>query len=118
MTAHDIIKLAMSDQYEDIENDTEAAQYSLDILNILLMECFGAEQNSREMNGQELLTEVPQVSEPTDEIPYNDILLRLALPYGIEWKFAEQNLNQYQADQYHAMYMQAKQIAGGGVWQI
>ena len=116
MTAHDIIKIAMGDQYEDIENDTDAAQHSLDVLNILLMECFGAEQNSREWKGQELLTEVPQVTSDTDEIPYNDILLRLALPYGIEWKFAEQNLNQYQADQYHQLYLDAKKIAGGGVW--
>lgn len=118
MTAHDIIKTAFGDQYEDIEIDEDAAQHSLDVLNILLMECFGAEQNSREMNGQELLTTVPQVNDMTDEIPYNDILVRMALPYGIEWKYAEQNLNQYQADQYHQMYLEAKQIAGGGVWQI
>jgi hypothetical protein len=38
------------------------------------------------------------------------------LPLGIEWKYAEQNLDQYRADQYERRYEDAKMIAGGGVW--
>ena len=116
MTAQDIIRTALAGEYEDLESDTDAVRHSIDVLNVLLMDCFEAEQNSREMNGQTLLTEVPTVSELTDEVPYNAMLLRYALPYGIEWKYAEQNLDQYRADQYRRMYEDARHIAGGGVW--
>lgn len=116
MTVHDIIKSAMSAEYEPIEGDTDAAQHSIDILNELIMDCYEAEQNSREMNGQEPLTAVPVVNDMTDEVPYNDMLVRYALPRGIEWKYCEQNLDQYRADQYRMMYENAKHVAGGGVW--
>ena len=116
MTAHDIIKTALAAEYVAIEEDEDAVQYSIEILNQLIAECYGAEQNSREQNGQELLTEIPHIESTEDNIPYNDMLCRWALPYGIEWKFAEQNLDQYRADQYKKMYDDARQVAGGGVW--
>jgi hypothetical protein len=44
------------------------------------------------------------------------MLLRYTLPYGLEWKYAEQNLDQYRADQYKAMYDDTKMISGRAVW--
>lgn len=116
MTAHDIIKIAFANEYEGIESDPVAARHSLDVLNVLLVECFNAEQNSRERDGIALLTEIPQVSAMTDDVPYNAHLTRWALPYGIEAKYAEQNLETAKAEKYFQLYMDARHIAGGGVW--
>ena len=116
MTVHDIIRTALAGEYENIENDTEAVQHSIEVLNVLLADCFSAEQNSREAEGKELLTEIPRVTSLQDEVHYNAMMLRYVLPYGIEWKYAEQNLDQVRAAQYKAMYDDTKQIAGGAVW--
>ena len=117
MTVHDIIKTALAAEYEDIESDTVAVRHSIEVLNTLLIDCFEAEQNSRERDGKELLTEIPQVTEMTDEVPYNTMMVGRVLPIGIEWKWCEQNLEQYRADQYERRYEDAKMIAGGGVWR-
>ena len=116
MTVHDIIRTAFSGEFEDIENDTDAAKHCIDVLNTLLIDCFEAEQNSRERDGMPLLGEIPQVTEMTDEVPYNMMMVGRVLPLGIEWKWNEQNLDQYRANQYEARYNDAKMIAGGGVW--
>ena len=116
MTVHDIIKTAFANEYEGIESDPDAVRHSLDVLNLLLVECYNAEQNSRERDGKTLLTEIPQVTALTDEVPYNMMMVGRVLPLGIEWKYAEQNLDQYRADQYERRYEDAKMIAGGGVW--
>lgn len=116
MTVRDIIRTALAGEYEQLEQDTEAVQFLVEVMNTLLVDCFHAEQNSREQNGQTLLTEIPSVTSLEDEVPYNAMLVRWALPHGIEWKHAEQNLDQYRADQYRAMYEDAKHTAGGAVW--
>ena len=116
MTVQDIIRTALAGEYEDIENDTDAVRHSVTWMNTLLADCYQAEQNSRERDGRELLTEIPTVTALTDEVPYNAVLLRYTLPYGIEWKYAEQNLDMERALQYRSMYEDAKHIAGGAVW--
>lgn len=116
MTVHDIIKTAFAGEYEDIEADRDAVRHSIEVLNTLLIDCFDAENNSRECEGRELLTEVPFMRELTDEVPYNIHMVRHVLPYGLEWKYAEQNLDQYRADQYKRMYDDARHIAGRAVW--
>lgn len=40
MTAHDIIKTALAAEYVAIEEDEDAVQYSIDIMNQLISECF------------------------------------------------------------------------------
>jgi len=116
MTAHDIIRTAFAGEYEDIENDDVAQKHCMTVLNTLLIDCFEAEQNSRERDGKELLTEIPQVTAMTDEVPYNLMLVGRVLPLGIEWKYAEQDHDMYRADQYERRYQDAKMIAGGGLW--
>ena len=116
MTVQDIIRTALAGEYEDIENDTDAVRHSITWMNTLLADCYESEQNSRERDGTELLTEIPTVTALTDDIHYNMYMLRYVLPYGIEWKYAEQNLDQQRANLYRALYEDAKQIAGGGVW--
>lgn len=116
MTVHDIIRTALAGEYEDIENDTDAVRHSITWINTLLADCYDAEQNSRERDGTELLTEIPTVTALTDEVNYNTMMLRYVLPYGIEWKYAEQNLDTERAMLYRGMYEDAKHIAGGGVW--
>ena len=116
MTAQDIIRTALAGEYEDIESDPDAVRHSIEVLNVLLADCYQAEQNSREAVGDPLLTEIPVVTELTDDIHYNHLMLRYVLPYGIEWKYAEQNLDTERALRYQSMYEDAKHRAGGSVW--
>jgi hypothetical protein len=116
MTVHDIIRTALAGEFEDVEADSDDVRHLINVLNTLLIDCFEAEQNSRERDGKTLLTEIPQVTALTDEVPYNMMMVGRVLPLGIEWKYAEQNLDQYRADQYERRYEDAKMIAGGGVW--
>lgn len=116
MTVQDIIRTALAGEYEHIEDENTATPHLLTWMNTLLADCYGAEQNSRQAEGKELLTEIPTVHAMTDEVPYNDMLVRYALPYGIEWKYAEQDLDANRAIQYRAMYEDAKRNAGGAVW--
>ena len=116
MTAHEIIKTGFGLMYENSEADVKAARFSRDVLNILIAECFDAENNSRADDDR--LTTVPFISSSTDTVPYNDHLCRVALPYGIAWKYAEENLNQYQAEWYRAKYEEARRIAGGAKWMV
>ncbi len=116
MTVHDIISTALAGEYEDIEEDTDAVRHLIRWMNTLLAECFSAEQNSRQADGKELLTEIPMVKELSEEIPYNEMMLRFVLPYGIAWKYAEQDQDMNRALQYRSMYEDAKHRAGGAVW--
>ena len=116
MTVHDIIRTALAGEYEHIEDENTAVPHLLMWMNTLLADCYEAEQNSRQADGKPLLTEIPYVRAMTDEVPYNTFMLRFVLPYGIEWKYAEQDLDMDRAIQYKAMYEDAKHRAGGAVW--
>ena len=113
MTVHDIIKLAFANEYEDFETDPEASRFSIDVLNMLIADAFEAEQYYREMHGQTPLTAIPSVSDIGDTVSYNDGLTRIAFPYGIEWKFCEQNLEIEKAAEYRALYERARDAHGG-----
>ena len=112
MTVHDIIKLAFANEYEDFETDPVAAENSIEILNLLLADCFDAEQYYREMHGSTPLSAIPRVTDMTDVVDYNPMLVATALPFGLEWKYCEQNLDA-RAEQYRARYINAKLNAGG-----
>ena len=113
MTAQDIIRMAFAGEYEDIENDPEAKRFSMDVINVLLADAYDAEQYYREMHDETLLTEVPLISSVDAPIPYNDALVRAAFPYGVEWKYCEQNLEADRAVQYRTLYEAARDAHGG-----
>lgn len=110
MTAYEIIKLGLAHVYDTPVTDTEAKKFSLDILQTLVTDCFLSEQNSGEIE------QIPTVSE-NGEIPYNDYLLRVCLPYGIAWKYAEAN-NLVTAPYFKQLYEDTRHIGGGGRWQF
>lgn len=113
MTVHDIIKLALANEYEDIENDPEAKRFSIDVINMLLADAYEAEQYYREMHKLNALTAIPSVSQLTDAVPYNEGLTRIAFVYGVEWKYCEQNLESDKAVQYRSLYENARDTHGG-----
>jgi hypothetical protein len=113
LTAHDIIRMAFANEYESIENDPDAKRFSLEVLNVLLADAYDAEQYYREVHRMALLEAVPTVTDMTDVVPYNDVLLKSAFPFGIEWKYCEQNLEMDKAAEYRALYENAKELHGG-----
>lgn len=113
MTVHDVITLAMGNEYEDKQNDPDAARFSIDVINMLLADAYEAEQYYREIHRMSPLTEIPLVEQMSDEIPYNEGLARIAFVYGVEWKYCEQNLEEDKAVQYRTLYESARDSHGG-----
>lgn len=91
MTANELFCAALALFYE---NNSEVHQeFVKGLINILLAECFEVNNRMRRRAGKEELTEIPQIGDMLDPIPYEEMLVRLALPYGLAAKlfFEEQD---------------------------
>lgn len=110
-TVADIYVLASSLIYEASGEDADSQKFSIPILNILLQECLPAENSIREFNGDDLLTEAPWVTAQDDEIEYDGALTRVALPYGLAWRYFVEAMETYQADICRAKYEDARNKA-------
>ena len=65
---------------------TYDAGASLRALNILLAECFTINNSIRISRGLDEMAKMPMLTGIDDEIPYEDLLVRTALPYGMAGK--------------------------------
>lgn len=84
MTANELFYAAMALFYE---NNSEVHQdYVKGLINVLLAECFDVNNRLRRRAGKEELTRIPRIGDMMDEIPYEEMLVRLALPYGLAAK--------------------------------
>lgn len=50
------------------------------------------------------------------DVPYNDHLTRIALPYGIAWKYCAANDRVQEAELYRNLYEEARMVGGRGKW--
>ena len=82
MTAGDIYRQALAYLYDVEGRDPDFQQFFPAFLNALLLEALPC-QNSRRRAAGLAPIEAPQVSGPEEELPYDDELCRLALPYGL-----------------------------------
>lgn len=90
MTVFECYEIAVSFLPEEPADNTEMQKYMIGWCNMLLAESFAHENVYRKANGLEELAAVPKVSAKTDEIPYNENMVRAAFPYGMaRWIFRE-----------------------------
>lgn len=82
MTVNDVYTAALSILSETPGNSETTASFAPLWVNLLLSECFPAENQVRKMNNIEILEEIPTVSALTDTIPYQPVFLR-PLVYGL-----------------------------------
>jgi|GEM_PF-652636 len=112
LTVQDIYEIASSFLYEYDGDDEDSRSFSIHFLNVLLEETLNCENSIREHKGKERLEEAPYVRALTDVIDYSPSLTRTALPYGLAAQFFQENMDNFQAENYRAKYLAAVQDAG------
>ena len=89
MTGNEIYYLALALLGEP---SASAGDYETEVvrqkINILLPEVFLYNENYRAHAGKEPLVVCPTIAALSDEIPFEDMICRLALPYGLASKLA------------------------------
>ena len=83
MTVNDIYTHSLSFLSETPEGDDYLENYVVPWVNTLLVESFATEQLIRKRKKLPELPAIPRVYALEDEIPYQDELLILCLPYGL-----------------------------------
>lgn len=107
MTANDVYTIALSFLSENTMETNDVQQFTLGWLNLLLQEALPYENVFRHVNGMEALEKAPQLSAFTDEIPYNDNITRIALPYGLASYYFIDDDNDYRAQDFRGRYINA-----------
>lgn len=86
MTVRELYEQAKSLMFEK-KSSRDYDNYYMPWLNTLLSEVFEINNQLRLFNGKEALTSIPMVSAETDELTYEDKILREVLPYGLAANF-------------------------------
>ena len=109
MTGNDIFDSAAVYLTQTREDSDDLAAFVPLWLNVLLEECLPYENQLRRMAGQEALEKAPRVTAETmgETIPYQESILRTALPYGLASDFWRDDDNDYRANDFRAKYVSA-----------
>jgi len=83
MTANQLYEAALALMIESTATAGDYNDFALPVINSLLAETFSANNALRIKAGKEELAEIPMLNSMRDEVPYEPILLRTALPYGV-----------------------------------
>lgn len=107
MTANDVYTIALSFLSENTMETNDVQQFTLGWLNLLLQESLPYENAYRQVNGMQPLKQAPQLAAFNDEIPYNDNITRIALPYGLASYYFIDDDNDYRAQDFRGRYINA-----------
>ena len=93
MTVNDLFLNALPIFAETDASDSDYQALAIPHTNMCLAETFEVNNRMRMRAGLDPFTKIPSVSSMDDEIPYEEKLVRLALPYGLAEKlyFDEEN---------------------------
>lgn len=83
MTAQKIFDTAVTLMFGEEIDKADYEPFFINTLNALLGENFFNNNALREMAGKEPLTEIPVITDMTDEVDYEPIFTHTILPYGV-----------------------------------
>lgn len=106
LTVKDVHKMAVALIGVREEDGKGERELTVPYMNILLQEALYAENSIRAANGDPELSAAPTVSSISDVIPYNDNLVRSAIPYGLAWQYQQEENNLGLASQYRNMFIE------------
>ena len=117
MTATDIFRTACGYLSQTLEESDDVEGFAPGWLNVLLAESFETENALRRADGMPELSEVPFVSTDTmrEEIPYHDLLTRIALPSGLASDLERDAEDDYRVNLFRSMYVAALEEAARSV---
>ena len=107
MTVKDIYIIAAALVGDRENDDPDALEFSIPYINLLLQESLSCENSLRRRDGQEQLAEAPTMTDITNDVPYHDVLCRVAIPYGLAWQYHQESGNLGLSAQYRNMYIEA-----------
>ena len=81
--------------------------YALPLLNLLLPELFDINNSILQAEGIDKLKVIPQLENLDDEIPYDERLLRNALPYGLAAKLVYDDNDMGKVGYFQQLYVNA-----------
>lgn len=83
MTANQLYRTTLAIMSENESNASSYTEFVIPNINVLLSELYDTENSLRASNSEVLLTEIPEITQLTDELPYNEQLCRTVMPYGL-----------------------------------
>ena len=107
LTGQEVFKRASAFLYEQPGDAEDSQRFSIDFLNVLLIEALPYENSIRRFEGAEELELAPQLTGLNEEIPYHYAISGLALPYGLASALFEEDLDNYRGQMYRNRYIQA-----------
>ena len=94
-----------------VDQSKELEGFIVPWVNLLLAEALPYENSIRHAQREEELASAPQLTSMTDEIPYHDAIVRVALPYGLASYLFQDDENDYRSQVYRNQYIAALQDA-------
>ena len=107
MTAQEIYIAALANLFEYPEKDVDFKAFFPDFLNLLLQEALPTENAIRTAKGQEILAAAPIIADMQDAVPYDDMITRVAFPYGVASLYFRDDMDNFNAQDYRARYINA-----------
>ncbi|MDD3400717.1 MAG: hypothetical protein PHT58_03705 [Eubacteriales bacterium] len=107
MTGQDIYIMASALLYERNNEDMDSKDFSIPFLNLLMQEALPVENSIRFAKGEAQLDSAPYLTSLDETIAYSDEILRGALPYGLAARFFTEAMDNYNAAECTARYVNA-----------
>lgn len=107
MTAKEVYSTALALLFETEESAGDYNAYALPLLNLLLPELFDINNSILQAEGIDKLKAIPQLENLEDEIPYDERLLRNALPYGLAAKLVYDDNDMGKVGYFQQLYVNA-----------
>ena len=109
MTGNDVFAAAAAYLSQSTADSEDLAPFVPLWLNVLLAECLPYENMLRARQGMEPLAEAPRLAQGAmdTDIPYREVILRTALPYGLASEFWRDDDNDYRTQDFRAKYISA-----------
>ena len=107
MTVKECYEQAVGFLPELPEENARAQKYAISWCNVLLAETFRNENICRKAKNLPEISEIPKIFSMEDEIPYDEVIVRAAFPYGMaRWVFRE-NEDVSGSREYYRLYVVA-----------
>ena len=109
MTANEIFDTAAGWMAQTRTDSDDLAPFVPGMLNVLLEEALPYENALRRFEGKDELTAAPKVTEETMDQPidYHEVLLRVAMPYGLAADFYRDDENYAVMDDFRGRFVTA-----------
>lgn len=105
MTAQQVYSAALALLFETEGSAGDYNIYALPLMNLLLPELFDVNNSILKAEGKIPLTDIPVLSSLSENIPYDEKLLRSSLPYGLAAKLVYDDNDMEKVGYFHQLYV-------------